>query len=328
MKRAPAHVRSLSFAVLLGSIILSPAAFGDQATGMPRIDVLIAQGRSEREQDALRSGLRSLGYIEGKSITIDWRKHGETEKDLAHAAATLANSKAELIVAFGTPATRTALSATNKPIVFVVGDPVGSGLAASLARPGGRATGVSMVTGDLVAKRLELLRQLVPRMRRVALLRNPDNPLEARVLERVGQLARDLDLQLIALEAHNADELDTTLRALKRNVADGLLVSSDSLFRANQVRIAESTRNVGLPAIFPFYLDKDDQVLMVYGPSIPEATRRMAVYVDKILKGANPSDLPIEQMSNYDLIIDMRVARAIEVRVPDEILLRATEVIR
>jgi putative ABC transport system substrate-binding protein len=314
--------------MLLGSIILSPAAFGDQATGTPRIDVLIAQGRSEREQEALRSGLRSLGYIDGKSITIDWRKQGETEKDLAQAAATLANSKADLIVAFGTPATRTALSATNKPVVFVVGDPVGSGLAVSLARPGGRATGVSMVTGDLVGKRLELLRQLVPRMRRVALLRNPDNPLEARVLERVGQLAHDLNLQLVTLEARNAEELDRTLRALKRGVADGLLVSSDSLFRANQARIAEATRNVGLPAIFPFYLDKDDQVLMVYGPSIPEATRRMAVYVDKILKGAKPSDLPIEQMSNYDLIIHMRVARAMEVRVPDEILLRATEVIR
>jgi putative ABC transport system substrate-binding protein len=322
------YTPNLAVAVLVAFMALSTGAFGDQVRGTPRIDVLIAQGRSEREQEALRNGLHSIGYIEGKSITIEWRKHGETEKDLTQAAAALGKSTADVIVTFGTPATRTALSATNKPVVFVVGDPVGSGLAASLARPGGRATGVSMVTGDLVGKRLELLRQLVPRMRHVALLRNPDNPLEARVLERVSQLTHDLDLRLVTLEARNAEELGTTLRALKRGVADGLLVSSDSLFRASQARIAAAARNVGLPAVFPFYLGKNDQALMVYGPSIPEATRRMAVYVDKILKGAKPAELPIEQMSNYDLIIDMRVARAMNVRIPDEILLRATEVIR
>jgi putative ABC transport system substrate-binding protein len=327
MKDPSVYMRSLPVAVLVGYMALSTAAFGDEATGSPRIDVLIAQGRSEREQEAMRNALRTLGYIEGKSIRIEWRKHGETERDLAQAAAALRRSAADVIVTFGTPASRTALTATKKPIVFVVGDPVGSGLAASLARPGGRATGVSMVTGDLVGKRLELLGQLVPRMRRVALLRNPDNPLEAHVLERVLQLTHDLELQLVTLEARNAEELGRTLRALKRGTADGLLVSSDSLFRASQARIAEAARNVGLPAIFPFYLDKDDQALMVYGPSIPEATRRMAVYIDKILKGARPAELPIEQMSNYDLIIDMRVARAMDLRIPEEIVMRATELI-
>jgi len=328
MKWQSAVLRSLASAAMLGSMILSLCASADQVTEIPRIDVLIPQGRSEREQDGLRSGLRSLGYIEGKNIAIQWRRHGWTEKDLAQTAAALAQSQANVIVAFGTPAARTSLTATSKPVVFVVGDPVGSGLAASLARPGGRATGVSMLTSDLVGKRLELLRQLVPKMRRVALLRNPDNPLETAILVRAKQLTQDLGLQLVTLEARNSEELDGTLRGLKRSFADGLLVSSDSLFRANQARIAETTRNVGLPAIFPFYLDKDDKTLMVYGPSVGEATRRMAAYVDKILKGAKPADLPIEQMSNYELIIDMRVARAMEIRVPEEILVRANEVIR
>jgi putative tryptophan/tyrosine transport system substrate-binding protein len=326
MKCTPPVLRSLACIALLGSMMLSLFAFG-QEIGVPRIDVLLPQGRSEREQDGLRKGLRLLGYIEGRTIVIHWRKHGEMEKELAQVATALGQSEADLIVTFGTPASRTALMATNKPVVFVVGDPVGSGLAKSLRHPGGRATGVSMVTGDLIAKRLELLRLLVPRMRRVALFRNPDNPLEEGILVRARQLTQDLQLQLVTLEARNAEELDGTLRALKRSFADGLIVSSDSLFRANQARIGEATRSVGLPAIFPFYL-KDDQALIVYGPSIADATRRMAVYVDKIIRGAKPADLPIEQMSTYELIIDVRVARAMDIRIPDEILLRATEVIR
>jgi putative ABC transport system substrate-binding protein len=137
-----------------------------------------------------------------------------------------------------------------------------------------------------------------------------------------------MDLQLVMLEARNAEELNTALGALKRSLADGLLVSSDSVFRASQAQIAGAAREAGVPAIFPFYLHKDDQALMVYGPSIPAATRRMAVYVDKILKGAKPAELPIEQMSNFDLVIDARVARAMDLRIPEELFLRATEVIR
>ncbi|MGH8678505.1 MAG: ABC transporter substrate-binding protein [Burkholderiales bacterium] len=328
MKGKLGAVRSLTSGIVLGATLLSTPAPGDQTTAIPRIDVLIPQGRAAREQEGLRDGLRELGYNEGRSIVIEWRRHGETERDLAEVANALAQSKAGVIVVFGTPAARTALSATNKPVVFVAGDPVGTGLAASLAHPGGNATGVSMLTAELVGKRLELLHQLVPRMRRVALLRNPDNPLEVPVLRKVQQAAREIGLQLVTLEARNAKELDGTLRALKRSVADGMLVSSDSLFRANQARIAEATRKVGLPAIFPFYLARDDGALMSYGPSIGKATQRMAVYVDKILKGAKPSELPIEQMSTYELIIDLRVAHEMHIRVPEDVLLRADEVIR
>jgi putative ABC transport system substrate-binding protein len=165
-------------------------------------------------------------------------------------------------------------------------------------------------------------------MRRIAVLKNPANPLERPVSERAQQAAREFDLNLVTMEARDVQELDGILRALRHGVADGMLVSPDSLFRANQARIAQATRKVGLPAIFPFSLDREDGALMSYGPSIREATRRMAVYVDRILKGAKPSELPIEQMSKYELIIDLRVARGMGIRVSEDLMLRADEVIR
>lgn len=329
MKAKPWLLRRFAaLATVLGATLLAQPAQTDQTPQTPRIDVLIPEGTAVREQEGLRDGLRELGYIEGKNIGIEWRRHGQTDRDLAQAANALAQSTADLIVVFGTPHARTALRATKKPVVFAVGDPVGTGLAATLAHPGGNATGLSMLVAELVGKRLELLHQLVPRMRRVALLKNPDNPLEVPIFAKAQQAARQFDLQVVTLEARNVKELDGTLRALKRNVADGMLVSPDSLFMANQARIAEATRKVGLPTIFPFYLDRDDGALMSYGPSIREATRRMAVYIDKILKGAKPSELPIEQMSKYEFIIDLRVARAMDIRVPEDLLLRADEVIR
>ena len=328
MKMKPRAVRNLAFAVGLALTLPSTPARGDHSGETPRIDVLIPPGTVVLEQEGLRDGLRELGYIEGSSIAIEWRRHGQTERDLAQLEGALAQSKADLFVAFGTPGARSALSATNKPVVFVAGDPVGAGLAASLARPGGNGTGVSMLVAESVGKRMELLHQLVPRMRRIALLENPDNPLDTLIFGKAQQAARDLELQLITLEARNAKELDGTLRALKRSVADGMVVSPDSLFRPNQARIAQATRDAGVPTIFPFYLDRNDGALMSYGPSIKEATRRMAVYVDKILKGARPSELPIEQMSTFDLIIDLRVARAMNIRVSEDLLLRANEVLR
>src|SRR5689334_848842 len=167
-------LRSLAAAVVLAGSLVSSAARSDQHAQPPRIDVLIPQDEVVRVRQALRDGLGELGYIEGRSIAIEWRTHGQTKEDFDGIANALAQSKADLIIAISTPAARAALSATNKPVVFVAGDPVGAGLAVSLAHPGGNATGVSMLVAELVGKRLELLHQLVPGMRRVALLRNPD----------------------------------------------------------------------------------------------------------------------------------------------------------
>jgi putative tryptophan/tyrosine transport system substrate-binding protein len=200
MKGKPGTVCNFALAVVLGITLCSTAAGGDHSGEAPRIDVLIPPGTVVREQDGLREALNDLGYVEGKSIDIEWRRHGQTERDLKQLEGTLAQSKADLFVAFGTPAARSALSATNKPVVFVAGDPVGTGLAASLARPGGNATGVSMLVAESVGKRMELLHQLVPRMRRVALLKNPDNPLEVLIFANAQQAARELEVQLITLE--------------------------------------------------------------------------------------------------------------------------------
>jgi len=263
-------MRGLILGVALGATLLSTPAAADAPTPAPRIDVLIPQGEVVRVREGLRDSLRELGYVEGKGIVIEWRTQGQTEKDLAQLAEALAQSKTDLIVALGTPAARTALIAINKPVVFAAGDPVGTGLATSLARPGGNATGVSTLAAELVGKRVELLHQLVPRMRRIALLKNPANPLELSVSEKAHLAAREFDLSLVTIEARNVQELDGTLRALRRGVADGMLVSPDSLFRANQARIAQGTRKAGLPAIFPFSLDREDGALMSYGPSIRE----------------------------------------------------------
>ena len=276
MKGRTGRLRRLAVALVLGATLLLGSTWAEQHPQTPRIDVLIPQDEVVRVRQGLRDALSELGYIEGRSIAIDWRTHGQTKEDVARLANALGQSKADLIVAITTPAALTALSATNKPVVFIVGDPVGAGLAASLAHPGGNATGVSTLVAELVGKRLELLHLLVPGMRRVALLRNPNNPLDVSSLDNAQQAARESNVRLVTLEARNAKDLDRILHALKRGTADGMVVSADSLFRTNQPKIARTANDVGLPAIFPFYLGSDNGALMSYGPSIKEATQRAA----------------------------------------------------
>ncbi len=252
----------------------------------------------------------------------------EYRKELRSLASELASAKVELIVAFGTPAARAVLQTTPVPVVFLAGDPVGTGLAASLARPGGQSTGVSMLNPELAGKRMQLLQQVAPGIRRIVFLMNSSNPLNVRMLEEAQTAARTLSVELVALDARNADEIDAALRAMPRGVADGVLVSPDPLFVKNTTKIAQAVRRAKLAALFPYKEYHDDGVLMSYGANRTEAARKLAVYVDKILKGAKPSELPIEQMSKYDLIIDLRVAREMGIKVPQDLLLRADEVIR
>ena len=213
-------------------------------------------------------------------------------------------------------------------MVFISGDPVGTGLAASLARPGANGTGVSTLSSELMSKRLELLQKIAPRIRRVILLGNPDSPLHAGMLEEAQNAARTLHIHIIALDASNADELDAALRAIQRSAGDAFMVSSNVFFLANRAKIAEAVAKAKLPAIFPQRDYHDAGVLMSYGANLKEAGRQMAGYVDRILRGAKPGELPIEQMSKYELVIDLRVARAMGLKVPQDLLLRADEVIR
>jgi putative ABC transport system substrate-binding protein len=279
-------------------------------------------------EESLRDGLRERGYIEGKNILIEWRRLQGTNAELRSAASQLAGANVELIVAFTTPAAGAALQATTLPVVFVAGDPVGAGLAASLAHPGGHGTGVSMLNRELAGKRMELLQKVAPGIRRIVFLMNPSNPLDAQMLDEAQKAARTLSVRVETLLARNATELDTALRALPSTTTDGLLVANDLFLVVNRAKITQAVRKAKLAAIFPFKEYHDGGALMSYGPTTKEATRAVAVYVDKILKGAKPSELPIEQMSKQELIIDLGVAHAMGIRVPQDLLLRADEVIR
>jgi putative ABC transport system substrate-binding protein len=295
-----------------------------------RIGVLIPPLAASPLEEGLRQGLRELGYTEGKDIIVEWRRSTTgAEEELRLLATDLASSRVQLIVASGGLAARVALTATKLPVVFApVGDPVESGLATSLARPGGNGTGVSIVASQLIGKRLEVLRALVPQARRIVYLGNSSAPLAAGLLEATKKAAQTLRVKLIILDARNADELDAALRAIPKSGADGAVVAGDFLFVANKAKVAEAVRKAKLPAMFPVKEYHDNGALMSYGPNLTEAMRRAAVYVDKILNGANPSDLPIEQISQFELIIDLRVARALKLKVPDALLLRADEVIQ
>ena len=313
------------------SIALSLAFTWADQPSIPRIGVL-AVGTIVLREDYLRDALRDLGYIEGKNILIEWRRvlgtSADTSEELSSLVGDLAQSKVDLIVVFSTPAARAVLQTTKIPVVFVAGDPVGSGLAASLARPGGQATGVSMLQPETASKRIELLRQVAPGIHRIVFLMNSSNPLNAQVLEEVQRTARTLNVKLATLDVTSTNELDGALQSMPRGATNGLLVSPDLLFLANRGKIARAVRKAKLPAIYPYKEYHDAGTLMSYGANIKEANRKAASYVDKILRGAKPSELPIEQMSHYDLIIDLRVARAMGIHVPRDFILRADEVIQ
>jgi putative ABC transport system substrate-binding protein len=318
-------ILGLTRKAVLAAVLLGAPAKADELPVTPRIGVLMPA--SSVGGKALLDGLRALGYAEGENIVIDWRSSAGTEADLRSVVRDLARSKADLIVAGSTPAARAALDTTATPVVFIVGDPVTAGLATSLAKPGGNGTGVSLLTPQLTAKRLELLRLAAPRARRIAFVMNSANPNDALQLKEATEAARALDLELVVFDAHPGG-IDLSLAQIPTSQTGGILIAADILFLENRAKIARAVRKSKVPAIFPATEYHDAEVLMSYGPNLTQANRRLAVYVDKILKGAKPSELPIEQLSKYELVIDLRVARAMGLQVPQELLLRADEVIR
>jgi len=297
---------------------------------LPHIGFLSPLPESGPVAVGFRQGLHELGYVEGKNIVIDWRR-GETGQELrALAEALVKGKKVEVIVTSGTPAADAAMRATATiPVVFAaVGDPVASGFAASLAKPGRNGTGVSVVATELYPKRLELLHRLAPKARRITYLLNSSHPLTARYLEEMEMAARTLDIRLQTLDARNGRELDVVLQTLEKNPPEAVLVGGDGLYLAHKEKVAAAVRKSRVPAIFASEGFHDHGALMSYGPSLRETGRLAAGYVDKILKGANPSELPIQQISRYELIIDMRLARELGIDVPRELLVRADRVIR
>jgi len=320
-----ARTHSFILKLVIGAVLISTLALADQT---PHIGVLVDPGNTQWDE-GLREGLGDLGYVEGKTIFVEWRRSPGMTDDLRRSAADLMRLKVDLLVAAGTPRARAALEATSTiPVVFTSGDPVASGLAKSLHHPGGNGTGVATLTTELIGKCLELLHEVIPKARRIVYLKNSSNPNDARQLEEAETSARKLGVRLVVLDARNATELATVLHTLSRNTADGVLVAGDFLFNTNVATIASAVRKSKLSAIVPWMQKPEGGLLMSYGVNIKEIGRHAAVFVDRILKGAKPADVPIEQISNYELIVDLRAARALGVKVPQELLLRADEVIR
>jgi putative ABC transport system substrate-binding protein len=280
--------------------------------------------------EAFRQRLRALGYVEGQTIALEERWAEGRYDRLPSLAAELVRLNVDIIVTASTPAVQAAQQATRTiPIVMtVVSDPVESDIVASLARPGRNVTGLSLMHPELSGKRLELLKEVVPKVSRVAVLWNPSNPIIPPLLRETEAAARALGVELQALEVRAPTELDRAFAAMTRGRAGALMVLPDVILRNQQRRIIDLAAKGRLPAMYAWREPVDAGGLMAYGASIPEIFRRAAVYVDKILKGAKPADLPVEQPTRFELVINLKTAKALGLTIPQSVLIRADQVIQ
>jgi putative ABC transport system substrate-binding protein len=280
--------------------------------------------------DAFRQGLRELGYVEGQNIAIEHRAPGFKYERLPGLAAELVRLKVDVIVAASPPATEAARQATTTiPIVFTVsGDPVAEGFVASLARPGGNLTGLATMGGELVGKQLEMLKAVAPKVSRVAVLQNPKQPSHAGAVRQAEDAARALGLQVQILEARNPSEIEAAFAAMTSQRAGGVLVLRDAEFRAHRAQIVGLAAKRRLPAVYGLREQAEAGGLIAYGASVPHNFRRAASYVDRILKGARPADLPVEQPTKFELVINLKTAKALGLTIPPSLLGQADEVIQ
>ena len=320
---------------LLTLLLLAAGTFAEaqQPAKIPRIGFLSTSTPSaaaSARADAFRQGLRDLGYVEGKNIFIEFR-YAEGKYDrFPELAAELLAFKVDLIVAPETPAALAAKKTTQTiPIITVTAaDPVGSGLVDSLARPGGNITGLSLVAGlEMSGKQLELLKEALPKLTHVAVLVNPANPPTAGFVKEAKLAAPSLGVQLRILEARDPKELEGAFSAIKKERVGALLVIAAPFVGINSQIVSFAT-NSRLPAMYPYRESVDAGGLMSYGPSQPDLYRRAATYVDKILKGMKPADIPVEQPMKFEFIINLKAAKEIGLTIPPNVLVRADKVIK
>jgi putative ABC transport system substrate-binding protein len=318
----------------LSALLFAPclSAEAQQATKVPRIGYL-SPGMSASPPssfEAFRRGLHELGFVEGKNIVI---KHlfAEGKHDrLPKLAAELVSLKVDLIVVVGGQAAEAAKQATNSiPIVFtLVNDPIGAGLVVSLARPGGNVTGLSSVSQDLSGKRLELLKEAIPKASRVAVMYDPGDPAKIVEFKETQTAAAHLRVQLQALEVRRLDEFDGAFKAATRAKAGAVLVLPTAILIGNHKQIAELAVKNRLPTMFAYGQLMEAGGLMSYGPDYTDLNRRAATYVDKILKGSKPADLPVEWPMKFELFINLKTAKEIGVTIPPNVLARAQKVFK
>ena len=323
-------MRRIGLAVILTVIlILAPLAEAQSARQVWRIGYLGTSSPALEPNlvNAFRQGLRELGHIEGQDIVIEYRWAEGKYDRFPELAAELVRLKVDVILTAGTPGALAAKQATRTiPIVMaVVADALAYQLVASLAQPGGNVTGLSTLARDLQGKQLEFLKEIVPRLSRIAVLVNPANPFND-VLGRE-QVQQALRLKLELFEVKAAEEFEAVFAAIARQRPDALFMIADRFLLAHRARIVAFAARQRLPGMYPYKEFVEAGGLVSYAPSYPEMFRRSATYVDKILKGAKPADLPVEQPTKFELIINLKTAKALRLTIPQTLLLRADQVI-
>ena len=328
-----AMLRVPMYATALWLFAAPGVGFAEQAGGVYRIGFLGAASASAptslRRVEAFRKGLRELGYVEGANVIVDFRWAEGDAGRLADLARDLIRLRVDVLVTQGTTATRAAKDATPTiPIVMLaVGDAIGAGLVTSLARPGGNITGSTFLGPQLYAKQLEMLKQAIPRAVHVAVLMNPDNPINRAVLQGMEGTARAMKVALTEIEARGPAEFAGAFRAMAQHRVDAFVVIADPILNANLRAIADLAIRQRLPAASGWEFAESGG-LFGYGPNVNELWGRAPRFVDKILKGAKPADLPVEQATKFELVINLKTARALGLTIPPLLLQRADEVIQ
>jgi putative ABC transport system substrate-binding protein len=331
---APGQMKRREFIALIGGAATSSlpwprAAYAQQPRKVWRLGVLQPGAPPEPTWEIVRTGLRDLGYIEGRDVVFVIRWAEGKHDRLGALAAELVDAKVDVIYAFTTsPALAARGATTTIPIVFsAVGDPVGTGLAASLARPGGNATGLSALATELAGKRLEVLREIVPNTSRVAMLWNDTNPSMVIRATESQTAAAKLGVTIQSIGVHDPVSVEQAFKAVNDGGATALLILADPFTAAHRKQIVDFAARQALPAIYEIREFVDVGGLICYGPSLIAMHRRVAGYLDKIFKGAKPSDLPVEQPTKFDLVVNIKTAKALGLSIPQSILVRADEVI-
>ena len=304
-----------------------PLAAAQQPTTVPRIGYLVARSGPGPNEQRFQQGLRELGYVEGKNIVIEWRWAGGNPNRLPDLAADLVHLRVDVIFAGGDIVHAVKRATGTIPIVFIAaGDPVRSGLVASLAHPGGNLTGLVVLADELAGKRLEILKEALPGISRVAVLRHSISDVShLRATEAAG---RSLGLQLQILEVRDPHDFDSAFGAAQKGRAEALIVLSSTFLSTHRKPLLDLTAKSRLPAMWEHSVFVNDGGLMSYGPNLADLYHRAVTYVDKLLKGRKPADLPVEQPMSFELSVNMKTAKALGLTIPPTIAVRATHVIQ
>jgi putative tryptophan/tyrosine transport system substrate-binding protein len=317
------------FITLLGGAAMAwPLTAHGQRARMPQIGLIQPSSRLPENYRAFRDGLRDLGYVEGQNINLDMRI-AENPNELPALVEEVLGRPADIIVTVSARVTLAARAATSTiPIVMLgAGDPVGTGLVASLARPGGNITGLSLLVPELSGKRLALLKELMPQAARIAVLANPANPVTVQQWKETQEAAQRMGIALRLIEVRERDDLDAAISVAAQENVNAVDVLGDPVFVENSKQLAELTLKHRLPAIAWQREFADAGGLTSYGPSFRDLWRRAASYVDKILKGATPANIPVEQPTKFEFVVNMKTAKTLGLEIPPTVLARADEVI-